>query len=125
MEEQASLLPGVATAHDLMHRVVALQQRINQLTTQFATKTEKKTKRHPVLYAIGGFLIAFTLITSTPLRVLTIPCHHAVFPNWGYGASDDGLERREPHRLSYHRCDSIQGHSEDSGQKPLPDKCRD
>ena len=39
MEEQASLLPGVATAHDLMHRVVALQQRINQLTTQFATKT--------------------------------------------------------------------------------------
>ena len=73
MEEQASLLPGVATAHDLMHRVVALQQRINQLTTQFATKTEKKTKRHPVLYAIGGFLIAFTLITSTPLRVLTFP----------------------------------------------------
>lgn len=54
MEEQASLLPGVATAHDLMHRVVALQQRINQLTTQFAAKTEKKTKRHPVLYAIGG-----------------------------------------------------------------------
>ena len=71
MEEQASLLPGVATAHDLMHRVVALQQRINQLTTQFATKTEKKTKRHPVLYAIGGFLIAFTLITSTPLKVIT------------------------------------------------------
>lgn len=49
MEEQANLLPGVATAHDLMHRVVALQQRINQLTTQFAAKTEKKTKRHPVL----------------------------------------------------------------------------
>lgn len=49
MEEQASLLPGVATAHDLMHRVVDLQQRINQLTTQFATKTEKKTKRHPVI----------------------------------------------------------------------------
>ena len=51
MEEQANLLPGVATAHDLMHRVVDLQGRINQLTTQFATKTEKKTKRHPVLYA--------------------------------------------------------------------------
>ena len=50
MEEQANLLPGVATAHDLMHRVVDLQGRINQLTTQFATKTEKKTKRHPVLY---------------------------------------------------------------------------
>ena len=44
MEEQASLLPGVATAHDLMHRVVSLQQRINQLTTQFATKTEKRLK---------------------------------------------------------------------------------
>lgn len=44
MEEQANLLPGVATAHDLMHRVVDLQGRINQLTTQFATKTEKKTK---------------------------------------------------------------------------------
>ena len=71
MEEQASLLPGVATAHDLMHRVVDLQERINQLTTQFATKTEKKTKRHPVLYAIGGFLIAFTLITSTPLKAIT------------------------------------------------------
>ena len=42
MEEQANLLPGVATAHDLMHRVVALQQRINQLTTQFAAKTEKE-----------------------------------------------------------------------------------
>ena len=71
MEEQANLLPGVATAHDLMHRVVDLQGRINQLTTQFAAKTEKKTKRHPVLYAIGGFLIAFTLITSTPLKVIT------------------------------------------------------
>ena len=71
MEEQANLLPGVATAHDLMHRVVDLQGRINQLTTQFATKTEKKTKRHPVLYAIGGFLIAFTLITSTPLKAIT------------------------------------------------------
>ena len=83
MEEQASLLPGVATAHDLMHRVVALQQRINQLTTQFATKTEKKTKRHPVLYAIGGFLIAFTLITSTPLRVLTFPVTMPFFPIGG------------------------------------------
>ena len=71
MEEQANLLPGVATAHDLMHRVVDLQGRINQLTTQFAAKTEKKTKRHPVLYAIGGFLIAFTLITSTPLKAIT------------------------------------------------------
>lgn len=83
MEEQASLLPGVATAHDLMHRVVALQQRINQLTTQFATKTEKKTKRHPVLNAIGGFLIAFTLITSTPLRVLTFPVTMPFFPIGG------------------------------------------
>lgn len=54
MEEQASLLPGVATAHDLMHRVVDLQQRINQLTTQFAAKTEKKTKRHPVLIRNRG-----------------------------------------------------------------------
>ena len=73
MEEQANLLPGVATAHDLMHRVVDLQGRINQLTTQFATKTEKKTKRHPVLYAIGGFLIAFTLITSTITYLPTLP----------------------------------------------------
>ncbi len=56
-----------------MHRVVNLQNRINQLTTQFAKKTERKTKRHPVLYAIGGFLIAFTLITSTPLCALTYP----------------------------------------------------
>ena len=83
MEEQANLLPGVATAHDLMHRVVDLQGRINQLTTQFATKTEKKTKRHPVLYAIGGFLIAFTLITSTPLRVLTFPVTMSFFPIGG------------------------------------------
>uniref|UniRef100_UPI00359C2D19 hypothetical protein n=1 Tax=Collinsella aerofaciens TaxID=74426 RepID=UPI00359C2D19 len=69
MEEQANLLPGVATAHDLMHRVVDLQGRINQLTTQFAAKTEKKTKRHPVLYELppiswtremGGFLCVST-----------------------------------------------------------------
>ena len=51
-----------------MHRVVGLQNRINQLSTQFAAKTEKKTKRHPVLYAVAGFLIAFALITSTPPR---------------------------------------------------------
>ena len=122
MEEQASLLPGVATAHDLMHRVVALQQRINQLTTQFATKTEKKTKRHPVLYAIGGFLIAFTLITSTPLRVLTFPVTMPFFP---IGGMELQTTVWNVVNLSYHRCDSIQGHSEDSGQKPLPDKCRD
>lgn len=71
MNEQENLLSGITIAHNLMHRVVSLQQRINQLTTQFAAKTEKKTKRHPVLYAIGGFLIAFTLITSTPLKVIT------------------------------------------------------
>ena len=56
-----------------MHRVVNLQNRINQLTTQFSQKTARKTKRHPVLYAIAGFLIAFTLITSTPLCALTYP----------------------------------------------------
>ena len=28
-----------------MHRVVGLQNRINQLSTQFTAKTEKKTKR--------------------------------------------------------------------------------
>ena len=125
MEEQANLLPGVATAHDLMHRVVDLQGRINQLTTQFATKTEKKTKRHPASYAIGGFLIAFTLITSTPLKVITYLPTLPFFSMGRHGASIGGLEYREPHRLSYHRCDSIQGHSEDSGQKPLPEKCRD
>lgn len=52
-----------------MHRVVGLQNRINQLSTQFAAKTEKKTKRHPVLYAVAGFLIAFALIT-VPSRIL-------------------------------------------------------
>ena len=36
-------------------------------------KAARKTKRHPVLYAIAGFLIAFTLITSTPLCALTYP----------------------------------------------------
>ena len=36
-------------------------------------KSEKKTKRHPLLYAVLGFLIAFTLITSTPLKVVTYP----------------------------------------------------
>lgn len=71
MEEQANLLPGVATAHDLMHRVVDLQGRINQLTTQFATKTEKKTKKAPCSLRNRGFLIAFTLITSTPLKAIT------------------------------------------------------
>lgn len=53
--------------------VAAGQNRINQLTTQFAAKTEKKSKRHPVLYAIAGFLIAFALITSTPLKAVTYP----------------------------------------------------
>lgn len=72
-EQTADLLPRVATAHELMHRVVDLQNRINQLTTQFAAKTEKKSKRHPVLYAIAGFLIAFALITSTPLKAITYP----------------------------------------------------
>ena len=72
-EQTADLLPRVATAHELMHRVVDLQNRINQLTTQFAAKTEKKSKRHPVLYAIAGFLIAFALITSTPLKAVTYP----------------------------------------------------
>ena len=73
MGSQGDLLSGVATAHDLMHRVVGLQNRINQLSTQFAAKTEKKTKRHPVLYAVAGFLIAFALITSTPLKAITYP----------------------------------------------------
>lgn len=72
-EQTGDLLAGVTTAHDLMHRVVGLQNRINQLTTQFAAKKEKKTKRHPLLYAILGFLIAFTLITSTPLKAVTYP----------------------------------------------------
>lgn len=47
-----------------MHRVVGLQNRINQLSTQFAAKTEKKTKRHPVLYAVAGFLIAFGTVKN-------------------------------------------------------------
>ncbi len=72
-ELTGDLLAGVATGHDLMHRVVGLQNRINQLTTQFAAKQEKKTKRHPLLYAVLGFLIAFTLITSTPLKAITYP----------------------------------------------------
>lgn len=72
-EQTADLLAGITAAHDLMHRVVNLQNRINQLTTQFSQKTARKTKRHPVLYAIAGFLIAFTLITSTPLCALTYP----------------------------------------------------
>ena len=42
MEEQANLLPGVATAHDLMHRVLDLQQRINQLTTQLCRQDGKE-----------------------------------------------------------------------------------
>lgn len=83
MEEQESLLSGVTTAHHLMHRIVDLQERINQLTTQFAAKKEKKTKRHPALYATAGFLIAFTLITSTPLKVLTYPATIPFFPIGG------------------------------------------
>ena len=71
-EQTGDLLAGVTTAHDLMHRVVGLQNRINQLTTQFAAKKEKKTKRHPLLYAILGFLIAFTLITSTIWNVVNL-----------------------------------------------------
>lgn len=77
------MLSGVATAHDLMHRVVGLQNRINQLSTQFAAKTEKKTKRHPVLYAVAGFLIAFALITSTPLKAITYPITIPFFPMGG------------------------------------------
>lgn len=73
MDEREDLLSGITTARDLMHSVVELQNRINQLTTQFAKKSEKKTKRHPLLYAVLGFLIAFTLITSTPLKVVTYP----------------------------------------------------
>lgn len=83
MEEQTNLLPGITTAHDLMHQVVGLQNRINQLTTQFAAKTEKKTKRHPLLYAVLGFLIAFTLITSTPLKAITYPITLPFFATGG------------------------------------------
>lgn len=68
MNEQENLLSGITTAHNLMHRVVSLQQRINQLTTQFATKTEKKTKRHPVLYAIGASLSRSRLSRARRLR---------------------------------------------------------
>ena len=82
-EQTADLLPRVATAHELMHRVVDLQNRINQLTTQFAAKTEKKSKRHPVLYAIAGFLIAFALITSTPLKAVTYPLTIPFFTTGG------------------------------------------
>lgn len=71
MGDQPDLLSGVTTAHNLMHRIVALQGRINQLTTQFSSTTEQKSKRHPVLYAVGGFLIAFALVTSTPLKAIT------------------------------------------------------
>lgn len=73
VSEQEDLLSRVATAHDLMHRVVNLQNRINQLSSQFTAKAKNDTKRHPVLYAIAGFLIAFTLITSTPLKAVTFP----------------------------------------------------
>lgn len=44
MNEQENLLSGITIAHNLMHRVVSLQQRINQLTTQFAAKTERRLK---------------------------------------------------------------------------------
>lgn len=71
--QPTDLLAGVTTAHDLMHQVVGLQNNINQMTSYFGVKEEKKTKRHPVLYAVLGFLIAFTLITSTPLKVITYP----------------------------------------------------
>lgn len=77
------LQSGIATARDLMHRVIELQNRINQMTTQFETKTEKKTKRHPVLYAVLGFLFAFTLITSTPLKVITYPLTMPFFSTGG------------------------------------------
>lgn len=83
MGEQEELLSGVTTARDLMHSVVELQNRINRLTTQFAEKTEKKTKRHPLLYAVLGFLIAFTLITSTPLKAITYPVTIPFFATGG------------------------------------------
>lgn len=83
MGERDDLIVGVASARDLMHSVVELQNRINQLTTQFAEKTEKKTKRHPLLYAVSGFLIAFTLITSTPLKTITYPVTLPFFATGG------------------------------------------
>ena len=83
MDEQEDLLSGVTTARDLMHSVVGLQNRINQLTTQFAEKKAKKTKRHPLLYAVLGFLIAFTFITSTPLKAITYPVTIPFFATGG------------------------------------------
>lgn len=83
MDEREDLLSGITTARDLMHSVVGLQNRINQLTTQFAGKAEKKTRRHPLLYAALGFLIAFTLITSTPLKAVTYPLTIPFFATGG------------------------------------------
>ena len=84
--QPTNLLQGVTTAHDLMHQVVGLQNRINQLTSYFAVTEEKKTKRHPVLYAVLGFLLAFTVITSTPLKVITYPLTVPFFAMGGMDA---------------------------------------
>lgn len=50
-EQTADLLSGITTAHDLMHRVVNLQNRINQLTTQFCALTYPFSLP---FYATGG-----------------------------------------------------------------------
>ena len=118
------MLPRVATAHELMHRVVDLQNRINQLTTQFAAKTEKKSKRHPVLYAIAGFLIAFALITSTPAEGGHLPVHHSILHDGRHGASGDRVERHQPCRLRRHRRGPLQGHREVRRQEPRPEERR-
>lgn len=66
-----NLLNAVTTAHDLMHRIADLQNHINQLSTRLKASLEEKKGRNPILYTIAGILIAFTLITSTPLKALT------------------------------------------------------
>ena len=42
MNEQENLLSGITIAHNLMHRVVSLQQRINQLTTPVCRQDGKR-----------------------------------------------------------------------------------
>ena len=85
LEEQEDLVARVSLARNLMHRVVSLQEHMNELSTQYAEAKEKRKKR-PILYAVGGFLVAFWLVTSTPLRMvtglLTVP-----FYNGDYDAS--------------------------------------
>lgn len=84
--QPTDLLAGITTAHDLMHQIVGLQNRINQMTSRYAVKEERKTKRHPVLYAVLVFLIAFTAITSTPLKVITYPLTIPFFAMGGTGS---------------------------------------